>query len=57
MGCKKQIMTLFKLTVTDEFHQQYVFESENRVEIIDRVTLWLTHLDKTPIYEIHIEVN
>jgi hypothetical protein len=50
-------MTLFKLTVTDEFHQQYVFESENRVEIIDRVTLWLTHLDKTPIYEIHIEVN
>ena len=51
------MMTTFKLTVTDEFHESFVFETEDREEILDRVALWLAHLDKTPIYDLHIEVN
>jgi len=47
----------FKLTVTDEFHQNFMFETEDREEILDRVALWLSNLDETPIYDIHIEVN
>jgi hypothetical protein len=47
----------FKLTVTDEFHEKYVFESEDKEEILDRVALWLAQLNSTPIYDLHIEVN
>jgi len=53
----KPMIPLFKLTVTDEFHEKYVFESEDREEIFDRVALWLGQLDSTPIYDLHIEVN
>jgi hypothetical protein len=51
------MISTFKLTVTDEFHQNFVFESEDREEILDRVALWLAQLDQTPIYDLHIEVN
>ena len=51
------MIPLFKLTVTDEFHERFVFESEDREEILDRVALWLAQLDSTPIYDLHIEVN
>ena len=47
----------FKLTVTDEFNTEYVFESEDKEQIIDRVALWLAQLDNTPIYNLNIEVN
>ena len=51
------MIPLFKLTVTDEFNTEYVFESEDKEQILDRVALWLAQLDKTPIYDLHIEVN
>ena len=47
----------FKLTVTDEFNTEYVFESEDKEQILDRVALWLAQLDNTPIYNLNIEVN
>jgi hypothetical protein len=47
----------FKLTVTDEFNTEYVFESEDKEQILDRVALWLAQLDNSPIYDLHIEVN
>jgi hypothetical protein len=51
------MISTFKLTVIDEFHEKYVFESEDREEILERVALWLAQLDQTPIYDLHIEVN
>lgn len=50
-------MSTFKLTVTDEFQENFVFETEDKEEILDRVALWLADLDMTPIYDLHIEVN
>ena len=47
----------FKLTVTDEFHQNFVYETNDKEDILDKVALWLSNLDDTPIYDIHIEVN
>ena len=47
----------FKLTVTDEFHSDFIFETNDKEEILDRVALWLAQLDMTPIYDLHIEVN
>jgi hypothetical protein len=51
------MISTFKFTVTDEFNNEYVFESEDKKEILDRVYLWLDQLDSTPIYDLHIEVN
>lgn len=51
------MIPIFKLTVTDEFNTDYVFESEDKEEILDRVALWLAQLDNTPIYNLNIEVN
>jgi hypothetical protein len=50
-------MHIFKFTVTDEFHEKYVFESEDKEEILDRIALWLDQLESTTIYDLHIEVN
>ena len=47
----------FKITVTDEFHHDFVFETNDKEEILDRVALWLAQLDSTPIYNLNIEVN
>jgi hypothetical protein len=47
----------FKITVTDEFHQNFVYKTNDKEDILDRVALWLSNLDDTPIYDIHIEVN
>ena len=51
------MIPLFKLTVTDEFNTEYVFESEDKELILDRVALWLAQLDNIPIYNLNIEVN
>jgi len=50
-------MKTFKITVTDEFHFDYVFETDDKEEVLDRVALWLSQLDNTPIYNLNIEVN
>jgi hypothetical protein len=47
----------FKLTVTDEFHSDFVYETNDKEEVLDRVALWLAQLDNTPIYNFNIEVN
>ena len=43
----------FKMTVTDDF----VYVTENKEDLLDRVALWLAQLDNTPIYNLNIEVN
>lgn len=50
-------MNTFKMTVTDEFNTDYVFETEDKEQILDRVALWLAQLENTPIYSLNIEVN
>ena len=50
-------MNTFKLTVTDEFHTEYSYVTDDKEDLLDRVTLWLAQLDNTPIYDLHIEVN
>ena len=47
----------FKLTVTDEFHSNFVYETDDKEDVLDRVAFWLAQLDNTPIYDLHIEVN
>ena len=51
------MISLFKLTVTDEFHSDFIYETDDKEEVLDRVTLWLAQLDHTPIYNLNIEVN
>ena len=51
------MIPLFKLTVTDEFHSDFIYETNDKEEVLDRVALWLAQLDMTPIYDLHIEVN
>ena len=48
------MIPLFKLSVTDEFHEKFVFESEDKEEILDRVALWLAQLDMTQIGRAHV---
>lgn len=50
-------MQTFKVTITDEFNQDYVFESNDSVEVSKIVNDWLSHKDETPIYNINIEIN
>ena len=52
-----QMIPLFKLTVTDEFHSDFIYETDDKEEVLDRVALWLAQLDNTPIYNLNIEVN
>jgi hypothetical protein len=51
------MIPLFKLTVTDEFHSDFVYETNDKEKVLDRVALWLAQLDNTPIYNLNIEVN
>ena len=51
------MISTFKLTVTDEFNCEFVFVTEDKEELLDRVALWLAQLDNTPIYSLNIEVN
>jgi len=51
------MISTFKLTVTDEFHSDFVYETSDKEEVLDRVALWLSQLDDTPIYNLNIEVN
>ena len=51
------MIPLFKLTVTDEFHFEHTFETEDKEVILNWVALWLSRLDQTPIYSLNIEVN
>ena len=51
------MIPIFKLTVTDEFHSDFVYETNDKEEVLDRVALWLAQLDNTPIYNLNIEVN
>lgn len=50
-------MKLFKVTITDEFHHDFVFETDDHKEVIHIVSSWLSTKDETPIYNINIEVN
>jgi len=52
-----QMIPRFKLTVTDEFHSDFVYETNDKEDVLDRVALWLSQLDNTPIYNLNIEVN
>lgn len=47
----------FKLTITDEFYSNFVYETNDKEDVLDRVAIWLAQLDSTPIYDLHIEVN
>jgi len=51
------MIPLFKMTVTDEFHSDFVYETNDKEDVLDRVALWLAQLDNTPIYNLNIEVN
>lgn len=51
------MISTFKLTVTDEFNCEYVFVTEDKEDLLDRVALWLAQMDSTPIYNLNIEVN
>ena len=54
---RKLMIPLFKLTITDEFHSNFVYETNDKEDVLDRVAIWLAQLDSTPIYDLHIEVN
>ena len=51
------MIPIFKMTVTDEFNCDFVYVTENKEDLLDRVALWLAQLDNTPIYSLNIEVN
>lgn len=48
---------MFKVTITDEFHSTYTFETDSSSEVARIVESWLKTVDETPIYEINIEIN
>jgi hypothetical protein len=50
-------MPKFKVTITDEFHYEFVFETDNQKEVFKIVKQWISHNDETPIYNINIEIN
>ena len=50
-------MPTFKITITDEFNQNYVFESNDSSEVSKIVNDWLSHYDETPLYSIFIDIN
>lgn len=50
-------MTIFQITITDEFNKNYVFQSNDYTEIIKIANDWLSHNDETPLYSILIDVN
>lgn len=39
-----EINTKVDRLINDEFHERYVFETEDKEEILDRVALWLAQL-------------
>jgi hypothetical protein len=50
-------MKAFKVTITDEFNHDFVFETDDHKEVINIVSNWLSHRDETPIYNINIDIN
>ena len=50
-------MPTFKITITDEFNQNYVFETNDSKNVIKIVNDWLSHYDETPLYSIFIDIQ
>lgn len=48
---------MFKVTITDEFNMNYVFETNDYKEVVKIVNDWLSTKDETPLYNINIEIN
>lgn len=49
-------MTVFKITITDEFNRNFEFDSNDSSEVSKIVNEWLSNRDETPIYHINIDV-
>ncbi len=47
----------FKLTVTDEFNCEFVFVTEDKEDLLDRVALWLAQLYEGPSQEVKLGAN
>lgn len=47
----------FRITITDEFHNNFSMDTNDREEVLDRVAIWLANMDSSPLYDIHIEIN
>lgn len=50
-------MAKFKITITDEFNCNYVYESTEYLEIVNIVNDWLANYDETPLYSIFIDIE
>lgn len=50
-------MPTFKITITDEFNFDFVFETNDSLEVSKIVNDWLSTYDETPIYSILIDIQ
>jgi hypothetical protein len=50
-------MPIFKITITDEFNMNFVFETNDSSEVSKIVNEWLSNYDETPLYSILIDIQ